>query len=229
MMCMIKVIIFDLDNTLIDFIKMKNISVEASVDAMIGAGLQETKKKAIKDIFEIYDKIGMEAKDIFQKYLKQVLGKIDYRILGSGIAAYRRVHTSFYEPYPHVIPTLIHLKEKGIRFAILSDAPRLKAWIRLCSIKIDHFVDTVVTYDDTRRYKPDKKPFLYILKKMGVSADDCLMVGDNLDRDILGAKRVGMKTALAKYGVMPNKYNSNKTNTKSDYVIVDFSDLEKIV
>ena len=35
---MIKLIIFDIDNTLTDFIKMKDVSIDASIDAMIDAG-----------------------------------------------------------------------------------------------------------------------------------------------------------------------------------------------
>jgi len=222
---MIKAIIFDLDNTLIDFLKMKTVSIEEAVRAMNGAGLKEKQEKAIKKIFEIYDKIGMESKDIFQKYLKEVYGKVDYRILGCGIAAYRRVHTSFYEPYPHVIPTLIKFKEMGIKLAILTDAPRVKAWIRLCSIKVDPFFDFVVSYDDTKKFKPNKKPFNFILKKLLEKPEDCLMVGDNIERDIYGAKKVGMKTCHAKYGLV----RKQKMKIKPDFVIKSFDELIKIV
>ena len=37
---MIKAVIFDLDNTLVDFMKMKRLSIEAALTAMIDAGLQ---------------------------------------------------------------------------------------------------------------------------------------------------------------------------------------------
>ena len=36
---MIKAIIFDLDNTLLDFVKMKQFAVKAAITAMIEAGL----------------------------------------------------------------------------------------------------------------------------------------------------------------------------------------------
>ena len=60
---MIKTIIFDLDNTLIDFMRMKRISCEAAMDAMIKSGLKIDKEKAkvkpdyvindIKDLLEM--------------------------------------------------------------------------------------------------------------------------------------------------------------------------------
>lgn len=36
---MIKLVIFDLDNTLTDFVRMKEVSIEAAIQAMIDAGL----------------------------------------------------------------------------------------------------------------------------------------------------------------------------------------------
>ena len=41
---MIKAILFDVDNTLIDFMKMKRKSCEAAVETMISAGLKMKKK-----------------------------------------------------------------------------------------------------------------------------------------------------------------------------------------
>ena len=45
-----KAVIFDLDNTLLDFMKMKDAAVRASVDAMLEAGLQEDKELVVKAI-----------------------------------------------------------------------------------------------------------------------------------------------------------------------------------
>ena len=44
---MTKAIIFDLDNTLIDFVKMKRMSIEAAASAMIDAGLEQKKNKIV--------------------------------------------------------------------------------------------------------------------------------------------------------------------------------------
>ena len=42
----IRAVLFDLDNTLIDFMTMKRKSCEAAVDAMISAGLRMPKRRA---------------------------------------------------------------------------------------------------------------------------------------------------------------------------------------
>jgi len=197
---MIKAVIFDLDNTLIDFMKMKKHSCSAAIDAMIGAGLNVEHDKAIKVLFGLYDKHGLEEKTIFQKFLKKLTGKIDYRILASGIVAYRRVRTGFLEPYPNVDYVLLKLKDKGIKLGIVTDAPKLKAWIRLASMKLTNYFDVVVTFEDTKQHKPSKLPFEAALKQLKLKPQECLMVGDWPERDIKGAKALDMQTCFARYG-----------------------------
>ena len=57
---MIKAIIFDLDNTLLDFMKMKLFSITSAVDGMISLGMNIEKDNSIQEIFSIYDKKGYE-------------------------------------------------------------------------------------------------------------------------------------------------------------------------
>ena len=220
---MIKAIIFDLDNTLIDFMTMKKMSCDAAMTAMIGAGLDVDKQKGMKILFELYNKYGMEEKTIFQKFLKKVTKQISYEILASGIVAYRRVRSGFLEPYPNVIKVLFEMKRKGIKLAIVSDAPRLKAWIRLVAMKINHLFDVVVTFDDTKEFKPSTKPFKVAFKKLNVKPHECLMVGDRPERDIKGAKSLGMPTCFAKYG------NPSASGSGADYEINDIKELLEIV
>jgi len=220
---MIKAILFDLDNTLIDFMQMKRNSCEAAMSAMIDAGLKIKKQKALKKLFKLYDKYGLEDDLIFQKFLKEATGKVDYRILANGIVAYRNVRSSYLQPYPHTDYVLIKLKSKGIKLGIVTDAPRLKAWIRLMSMKIGNFFDVVVAYEDTGKLKPHNLPFKAAINKLKLKPQECLMVGDMPHRDIEGAKKLGIKTCFAKYG------NKKVKKSKADYEIDDVKELLKIV
>jgi putative hydrolase of the HAD superfamily len=220
---MIKAILFDLDNTLIDFLRMKRIACEAAVEAMIDAGLDVKKKTALKDIYAIYDRFGMEDPKVFQKMLKKVTGKVDYRILANAIVAYRRARTGFLVSYPHVKYTLLKLKSKGLKLAIVTDAPRLKAWIRLANMNIADMFDAVIAFEDSKVHKPSKKPFLAALKKLRVNPEECLMVGDWPERDMKGAKQLGIKTVFAKYG------NRKVRKSGADFEIADIKELLDIV
>ena len=90
-------------------------------------------------------------------------------------------------------------------------------------MKINHLFDVVVTFEDTNEFKPSTKPFKVAFKKLKVAARECLMVGDRPERDIEGAKRLGMTTCFAKYG------NPKAKGSKADYEISDIKELLEIV
>ncbi len=221
---MFKAVLFDLDNTLIDFMKMKSMSCEAAIAAMIDGGLPLDKARAYKQLFQLYGVYGIEYQKIFQQFLRKTIGRIDYKILSNAITAYRKVQTGFLEPYPHVRSTLIKLKEKGVKLGIVSDAPKLKAWLRLSEMSLTDFFDVVVTLGDTKKLKPHKMPFKAALKELKLAPEEILFVGDNPERDIKGAKQLGMKTALAKYGQI-----FKSKGIESDYELNDIKDLLGII
>ena len=49
--------------------------------------------------------------------------------------------------------------------------------------------------------KPEEKFFLELCRKLGVEPGRCVLIGDNLESDVAGGKRVGMKTVLTLTGV----------------------------
>ncbi len=221
---MIKAVVFDLDNTLMDFMKMKRRSIEEAIPAMIDAGLSITEEEANKVIDEIYKEKGIEYQQVFDLFLQRVNNKIDYKILSAGIVAYRRAREAALIPYPHVYSTLNKLLKLGILMGILSDAPVKEAWLRLAYLNFHHIFDAVVTFEDTGVRKPDAAPFLAMLKRLEVKPEEALMVGDWAERDIVGAKNVGMKTAFAKYG---DTFNTKKHN--ADFELNDINELIDII
>jgi putative hydrolase of the HAD superfamily len=86
--------------------------------------------------------------------LTEEYGKIDYRILAAGILGYRRAKEGHMVLYPHVKLVLAGLLRRGLRMAIVSDAPRMSVWMRLISLGLDTYFDTVVSLDDTGKRKP---------------------------------------------------------------------------
>ena len=197
---MIKAIIFDLDNTLLDFVKMKQFAVKAAITAMIEAGLNVDEEKAYKDIFDLYVSKGWENQQVFDDYLNQTVGNVSNKILAAGIVSYRRAREATLLVYPNVNKTLIELIKMGIQLSVVSDAPSREAWMRLYYLNLHHVFDPVLTFDDTGVRKPSPKPFEMALEIMKSTPDEVLMIGDWPERDVVGAKQIGIKTIFARYG-----------------------------
>ncbi len=220
---MIKAITFDLDNTLIDFIGFKKKATAAAMDAMIKAGFKGNREKLKKELFDFYLSNGIESNDVFTKFLK-THNHYSERILAAAINSYLKTKYTLLKPYPKVRQTLKKLKKKGIKLAIVTDARRLKAYVRLDEMGIADMFDAVVGREDTGREKPSKLPFRKALKLLKVNPSEAMHVGDWPEKDILGAKRMGMKTCFARYG-----YQRQGRKVWADHKIERFEDVLKVI
>ncbi|MCX6138205.1 MAG: TIGR02253 family HAD-type hydrolase [Ignavibacteriales bacterium] len=221
---MIKAVIFDLDNTLVDFMLMKRQAIDAAVSAMIDAGLKLTREDIHARINAIYKERGIEFQNVFDQLLYDEFNKVDFKILSAGVIAYRRAREAALVPYPHVYSTLMELLKLGLRLGVVSDAPAREAWLRLSYLNLHHIFDHVVTFDDTGERKPNAAPFKRALELLGVQGHESLMIGDWEERDVVGAAKVGMKTVFARYGDTFGTVESN-----ADYEVNDIAELIDIV
>ncbi|HUT63887.1 MAG TPA: HAD-IA family hydrolase [Anaerolineae bacterium] len=224
---MIKAVVFDLDNTIMDFMTMKENALKAAVTAMIDAGLSMNPEEVKQELYAIYDEKGIEFQKVFDSFLEEHLGYIDWKILSSGVVAYRRAREASLVPYPHVTLTLTDLLRRGLKLAVLSDAPRREAWLRLCYLQLQHTFDTVITFEDTGFKKPHQTPFRKVLSIIDVKPEETIMVGDWPERDLVGAQEVGMLTVFARYGYAFEREPVGREG--ADYVINDIRELLTII
>ncbi len=197
---MLKAVIFDLDNTLVNFWQFKQESAREASAAMVQAGLPMSAESAYNLIFKIYKERGVEYQLVFTDMIQPFhFPKAKFeKIRDAGIVAYLRKKGQVLRPYAGIPETLAELK-KSYRLGILTDAAREQAHQRLNFTGLQEYFDAVGTLHDTNIYKPGIEPFLHICQKLQVQPAEALMVGDNPGRDMKGARAVGMKTCLAKY------------------------------
>ena len=197
---MIKAVIFDLDNTLLDFMKMKEYAVKAAIAGMIEAGLDIDPDKSYETIIGIYEEEGWENQQVFNDFLNKTIGEVNNKYLAAGIVAYRRAREANLLLYPNVNHTLVELIKRGMKLAVVSDAPSREAWMRIYYLNLHHHFDVVLTFDDTNVRKPSPIPFEMALSQLNIEAEEALMVGDWPERDVVGAKKLGIRTIFARYG-----------------------------
>jgi putative hydrolase of the HAD superfamily len=196
----IRAIVFDLDNTLTDFMKMKEAAIHGAIDAMIDAGFALPREQVRERVDAIYGERGLEFQRVFDELLEREFGEVDPKILAAGIVGYRRARESELVLYPHAQLVLLELLKRGIRLGVVSDAPRLQVWMRLCALGLQHVFDAVVTFDDTGERKPAAAPFREVLRRLDVEPHEAIMIGDWAERDVVGGKSLGMTTVFARYG-----------------------------
>src|SRR5258706_9374120 len=97
--------------------KMKRAAIDAAVDGMIDAGLKLSRAEASQKIYRVYDRKGIEYQQVFDLFLKEEFGGIDYKPLTSAIVAYRRARHSYLLLYPHANPTLMEILKRGLKLA----------------------------------------------------------------------------------------------------------------
>ena len=214
---MIRAILFDLDDTLIDFKGMKSAAISAAAKAMVKAGLKMTPAEAARKLDKVYWGVGIESDRAITQFLK-MLGKLDDKILAAGINGYLKAKLVHTKPVEDAVATIKTLKKKGLKVGVVTDAPRLKAWQRLDLMGMADLFDVVVAFEDTGKKKPDEAPFRAALKKLGVRPEEAVMVGDWYERDIEGARNLGMKTVLV-----------GKACCDEDYCINTFEELQKLM
>ena len=123
-------------------------------------------------------------------------------------------------PYPDAAPTLLELRRRGFLLATITNrafgGERFRSDLRAAGLDIGWDAEAVSV--EVGFLKPHRAIFEFAIEQLRVSADEALMVGNSLAEDILGAQRLGIRTAWRRCapdaeGVMP------------DYVFDEVADL----
>lgn len=210
---MIKAVLFDFDGTLAD----TNPLIIRTFDETFAALLPE-RTMTMK---EIYDCIGPTLEQTGEKYFPDnpAVFVEHYRKLND------KYHDDMIEIYPGVVQMLTELQKKGLKLAIVSSKRRDFVIRGLIQTKILEFFDYIVAGDDVQNPKPHTEPFEMVFNHYGVTASECLMVGDN-SHDIDGAKNAGIKSIAVGWAFKGKPY---LIALNPDYIIDDTMEIIKIM
>ena len=93
--------------------------------------------------------------------------------------------------YPFTEPTLIRLKEMGLKLGIITNGEHDLQWNKLRLLNFDYLFDEIVISGDVGVQKPETKPFEVMSKKLGIEPQNLLYVGDNPLNDVEGSRKAG--------------------------------------
>ena len=126
--------------------------------------------------------------------------------------------------YPYVREVLDVLRER-YPLAVVTDAQSTYARSELHKVGLIAYFDPIVVSGDHGYRKPDPRLFQLALDGMAVAAENTLYVGNDMYRDVYGAREAGLTT------VMFDSDQGEKTyrDCAPDYTITDFRDLPNIL
>ena len=184
---MIKAIIFDLDNTLINRQKAFKEMLERKFHILFDD--EELIQKMINDILNWDNNGTVERIDVFKKWAEVYhITKISPEQLDkewsneSGSVAFL---------FDDVRDTLKELKKK-YKVAVLTNGNASSQRRKLNTINIYDLLDYSLVSSEYGVRKPDKKIFEYTAKQLDLKTEECSYVGDNYKIDILGSRNAGM-------------------------------------
>jgi len=122
--------------------------------------------------------------------------------------------------YPGVENTLTQLLPK-YHLAVVSDAQSAYAVPELNALGLLGYFDPIIVSGDFGYRKPDKRIFEKALSAMKMTPSEVVFVGNDMESDVYGAQRLGMKTVFFR----SNQGSQKKEGVKPDYIIYNFSEL----
>jgi len=186
-----KIIIFDMDGTLID--SKKDITISINYVRKTNHNLPP-----LSEAF-VVDAINKEVRNLPKLfYNTQMYEERDRKLFEHHYKKQCIVHSSLYDG---VFELLLALKKQGVYLSVATNAPTIFAQTMLEHLEVAKFFDFIIGADKVAHSKPNPEMLLYILNRYNYDAakDKACMVGDN-SKDMKSAINAGVEAIFAAWG-----------------------------
>ena len=110
-----------------------------------------------------------------------------------------------------------YLKHQGYRMHMCSNGFHEVQYKKLAACGLKDYFDTIILSEDAGANKPSMQYFDYALRQSGADNATTMMIGDNLQTDIMGANRAGLDTILFnRWGIEPSSVPTYTVETLRD-------------
>ena len=144
---------------------------------------------------------------------------------------YRRYQREYADELVKIFPGIKELLEElskaGYRMGIVTSRTRESAQRYMDMFGIGPYFEDMVTCEDTHIHKPNPEPILLCLDKMGITAEEAIMVGDS-PFDIKCANNAGVKSVLVDWRIT-GCGESPIADAVEDYTIAEPAELMEVL
>jgi phosphoglycolate phosphatase len=210
----VKLILFDLDGTLVDSVR----DIASSVNEL----LERLGRPALPPK-QIQSYVGDGVRKLLERSLESAPDSDLAREEEAYLSIYRRRLLDTTRPYPGVVPALEALNRTH-RLAVLTNKPVMESRLLLEGLGLSRYFRVAYGGDSFARKKPDPLGVRMIQKELEAEDRTTLLVGDS-SVDYRTAKNAGILCCLVRYGLGP----WNEAEESPDFIVDDLRELAALV
>ncbi|MBR2039317.1 MAG: HAD family hydrolase [Phascolarctobacterium sp.] len=177
-----KAVLYDLDGTLLDTYEMNMIPLQQIIREELG------EERTLEQLRPFYSQPGLKT-----------MADLGIRDI-DGVYARWVSYVNRYEkgavPYPGIPEVLQTFQATGIRQAVVSSKMHAQYRIDMDRWGLAQYMETAVLAEDTLRHKPHPDPILECLRRMDLTPDDVIYIGD-AQSDLDAARNAGVDFGFA--------------------------------
>ena len=184
MMPNVKAVVFGIDDVLYDATYQTSNARLSAVRAMIDAGLPVDVETGYRTLEEIVNELGPDNTRHFDKLMEKLGLKWNPAVIAAGVVAYRETGPVYLKPYPDTMPTILRIRESGLKVGCASGGKSVKQWQKLVSLGLQHCFHAVVISEDLGLQTLSKEVMDRVVDALGVDATQAIYVGTNPKTEI---------------------------------------------
>lgn len=232
----VKAIIFDLDDTLINYggvtkqawyltcgELIENFNIDYSSDVLAEQILKVN--NSIWSDEEKRPKGNFSFMEVRKKIVTEALASFDIKdaaVIEFLVSNYSRNKQAAVYVYEDVHETLCKLKERGYIICLLTNGDTETQRNKLKRFNLGSLFDYVFIDGEQGVHKPEREAYYNVLNTCHIKADEACMIGDNYLWEVEAPKKYGLNAILI------NRTNSIPDDCNADYTIKSISELLKI-
>ncbi len=212
----LKVIFFDIDDTLYSASEFARLARLNSIQAMINMGLKMEREQCYRELVEVIEEFGSNFEHHYDKLLvripKEAYQGINPAILiAAGVVAYHHTKSRYLRPYPDVRDTFRWLSRTDLQLGIITAGLEVKQAEKLIRLRLLKYINPAAIFITGQLGigKQNAKLYQHACQTLRLQPAECMYVGDNALTDVDVPNSLGMVTVLhqrgGKYLTVPGK------------------------
>lgn len=228
----LKVVFFDIDDTLYSTTEFTRLARMNAVRAMIDAGLKVDEFRAFEELNRVTKNFGANYERHYDELIARLNVKLEVSksvIIAAGVIAYHDSKVKELKPFPDVEWALSVLsKNKKLKLGIISDGITLKQIEKVIRLGLLKYFNKKAMFftEELGIRKPDSFLFSRVCELLEIAPQEAMYVGDHPTHDIDPANNAGLITIFYQRG---GKYSFEEGQTKPDATIRDMMQLVSLL